>query len=825
MIPRIRDIAVGLALILALAAGAAPGRGVGTEAPPKDPAARKALEKKLIATISGDAEFIDKHKACRRLRTVGSPACVPALAKLLDDEKLSHMARYALEPMSCPEAGRALRDALASTTGARRIGVIASVGFRRDGKATAALVKLLAADEATASAAAAALGRIADADALAALKDLRAPAEGALAAAAARASLTAAQRLIAAGELDAAAGIYTDLGSANQPDHIRRGAFVGLLAAEPDKAPARVVEALGSDDATLRAVAIDRIASIDAPGSGKQFAGKLPALEPDVQVLLIGALAGRRDPAVRQAVTAAAGSEVPAVRTAAVRTLGTVGDASTAAVLCKAAAAGQTRQEKLAAAASLRALDADGVNEALLAHLKRAPAAERPAVMQALVERSVPDATADLLGEARAEDAGVRAAAFKALGSLAAPKDLPTLVSFLLRQDDPAARTQAERAVVLVARKVTPPAERSGAVLAALKSVKEPERKASLLRVLGGIADAAALEAVRTAAGAEDEAVRDAAVRALADWPAPAAVDALLEVIADTESTTHRVLALRGAVRLLGGGDVPAEEALASYRRLLEIAARPADKRLVLAGVAKLAHPGAAELVEPLLGDGAVGSEAELALLGIAEGLATTAPEEARALAEKLDARSRSAKVRKGAATVIDRVEKFEDYLVAWQLAGPYRGRFGGLLSKKFPPEKRAGKGVEWRKIAAGGDPEKPFMVDLAGALGEASAAAYARGFVHVGDLQPARLELGADDGSKVWLNGKQVHADGEGGAAEPGEHKISVTLRAGWNELLVKITQDKGPWEFCLRIRTPDGGGIEGLRTSAAPPASHAKR
>ena len=74
-------------------------------------------EAKLIAVLESDAGWLEKQAACRDLRLVGTVKSVPALAELLPDEKLSHMARNALEPMPYSEAGQALRDALAETLG------------------------------------------------------------------------------------------------------------------------------------------------------------------------------------------------------------------------------------------------------------------------------------------------------------------------------------------------------------------------------------------------------------------------------------------------------------------------------------------------------------------------------------------------------------------------------------------------------------------------------------------------------------------------------------------------------------------------------------
>ena len=117
---------------------------------------------RLIAILenAGATEF-EKAKACQRLAVAGDAAAVPALAALLDDPKLSHYARFALEPMPNEAAGAALRDALSELQGDLLIGVINSIGRREDTAAIDALAKLRHSDDlAIADAASAALGRI-----------------------------------------------------------------------------------------------------------------------------------------------------------------------------------------------------------------------------------------------------------------------------------------------------------------------------------------------------------------------------------------------------------------------------------------------------------------------------------------------------------------------------------------------------------------------------------------------------------------------------------------------------------------------------------------
>ena len=198
--------------------------------------ARKDLETKLADVLTGDAPRGAKDFICRQLSLIGSANCVPALATLLPDEKLSHMGRYALERMPCPEAVAAMRDALPKVKGMLKVGVINSLGVRRDAASTAALVALLAdSDQEVVAAAAAALGAIGTTDAAKALGDFQKKAPEKLRLAAADACLTCAEQLLADGKKAEAIAVYKSLAGPEQPKHVRLAATRGLLAAAAKK--------------------------------------------------------------------------------------------------------------------------------------------------------------------------------------------------------------------------------------------------------------------------------------------------------------------------------------------------------------------------------------------------------------------------------------------------------------------------------------------------------------------------------------------------------------------------------------------------------------
>lgn len=192
--------------------------------------ASKDIEQRLVAALHGELSRDAQEWICRKLATTGTAVAVPRLAVLVIDKDLSHMARFALERIPAPEAAQALREALPRVSGNVKIGVISSLGARRDATAVTALNALLKdADPAIVRAAALALGSIGNAESAAALQaGLKASAGSPLALV--DALLTCAETLLAGSKHAEASAIYKSFAQESQPRLVRLAATRGLLA-------------------------------------------------------------------------------------------------------------------------------------------------------------------------------------------------------------------------------------------------------------------------------------------------------------------------------------------------------------------------------------------------------------------------------------------------------------------------------------------------------------------------------------------------------------------------------------------------------------------
>ncbi len=804
-----------LALCLAGLTLAAPTQGADT------PAASDTKARQALSVLQSDAPPEEKALACKNLAVFGGPEAVSALAPLLADERLSAWARIPLEVMPGPAADDALRDAMGRLYGNLLVGVINSIAVRGDTKAVDGLAgRLKDPNVDVASAAAVALGRIGGPTALGALEASLATAPEGVRSGVAEGLILSAERAAAHSQADEAVRLYDAVRQAKVPPQRALEATRGAILARQAGGLPLLLETLRSPDRDTFDIGLRTARELPGQAVTEALAAELDRTPPERQGQVLLALTDRGDAAVQPAVFRAVQKGSKSLRLVALGVLERQGNVASLPVLLEAAGDDDSAVSK-AAKAALGRLPGKEVDTALLARLPQSSGSARRVITELAGQRRIAAAVPEFLKAANDTDPELRRAGIEALGETVAVADLGKLADLLAKAPSEDDVADVEAALDTACTRLTDKPACATTLLARLPSSPAPARCA-LLRVLGTVGTPEALTAVRGSLGHTDASVRDAAFRVLADWPSSAALSPLMDVIRTTSQDTQRTLAMRGAVRLLGIGDQPPGQSVKTYGELLALARRVDDRKLVLSGIGALPDPAALKLVEPLLAEESVRKEAESALLSIAGALAGSAPAEAKAVASRLQSESKDASLRDRAKKLLQSMDKFEDYLITWQFAGAYtlgNGESGSIFAKEFPPEK-GDTTVTWRPLAAGTQPDRPWMLDLlATRTGEARCAGYARTWVYSSVAQPARVEFGTDDGHKLWCNGEPIAQADRGGAAVPGEFQSIVSLRQGWNALLLKVVQDTGPWEFCLRLRTSTGAKLEGLRVQALPP------
>jgi HEAT repeat protein len=431
------------------------------------------------------------------------------------------------------------------------------------------------------------------------------------------------------------------------------GGTVALAAEAPSQDVINmVIDALKSKDPQMQSGAIAIVRDIPGPEVTKALVQELPKLPPTGQVQLLAALGDRGDASALPAVTEAGKAQDESVRIAALRAIGQLGGVAEIGLLAERAAATRGAEQK-AAREGLYRLRGSEVDAAILKTLPAAQAGLKAELVDAIGERNIGGAMETLLKTAKDEDRRVRLQSFRVLRIVARRQDLPALVNLLLETKNEPDRGEAEKMVAAVARSTQDKTHQAAAVQAVLPNVKDVPDRACLLRVLGRIGDANSLPTLRTALVSREAEIQDAAIRALSDWPTAEPVPDLLKVAQTSTNQVHKVLALRGFVRLLGlASDRTAEQTVDLYKKAMDLASDATERKRVLAGLAGTKTLAALDMAAAYLDDVALHLEAESAIVRIAPAVAAANPQRVKEVLQKVIQGTKSETIRERAQQI-----------------------------------------------------------------------------------------------------------------------------------------------------------------------------
>ncbi len=621
-----------------------------------DEKTRADLEARLITVLQGDATDLAKDYACRQLVLVGSEASLPVLAASLPSERMSYMARFALEGIGCPAAKTTLRDMLGKTEGQRKVGVVISLGRLADAEAVPAIAALLAEeDKQLREVCLVALGRIGNVPAAEAIQAFAGKVPGDLQDVVVDAQLDAVESLCEQGEDKAAAAICESLMSA-ESERVRAAAFRGLIAAKPAESLAMIVAGLAAEEPWKRAVAADCVVGLDKPDEIQTIGAAIAGLPAAGKIAAFVSLKRRCHPAIREAALKALDQSDVEVRTAALAAMirsATPEDVPTLAAIVTGTEDAQVRD---AAFETLRLTPVDGVNQALVAWMDEAKDLP-PVVVQCALSRRSPDFVPALLKAAGASNAATRLEAFKALEIMASEKDAGPLVALLGKATPGEERDAAGRAVWLSCQKIADPAQRSAPLLAAMEK-GDANAQCAILPTLARMGGPEALPAVRKAMESDNQAVRDAGYRALANWPDASVADELLEIAKTGDVESYRIWSLRAYARVVA---LPSERQPQKTFEMLEgamkLATRKEDKELFVSRFEAVRVPDALKLLLSFVDDAKLKKAAVPAVFELAKGLSQSHPDQAAAALKKIQPLTKDAALQQQIPKVLRDIE------------------------------------------------------------------------------------------------------------------------------------------------------------------------
>ncbi len=580
------------------------------------PISKISSESELIAILKSDAPGGDKALACKRLAVYGSEVAAPELGKLLTDEKLASWARIALEAIPGKASDEALRSAAGSLKGRLLVGVINSLGIRRDQEAVTMLIgELKSSDVEVASAAAVALGSIGGETASTELAKAIDSSTDVVRSAVAEGCILSAEQFMSQSNSKRATELYDLVRKAALPTQRIVEATRGAILARGDDGIPLLLEQLRSSEKPLFDVGLWSARELPGKKVVTALLDELKQADPEKAALIVQALADRKGTLDLPTIIQVAASGPRDVRIAAMSAISRVGDASCVEPLLKFALE-KDADLLLPAKQALKEIQDE---EARTEILKRLPTATGD-LQQLLIEvvglRRI-EATDELVKALESPSAPIRKAALESLGSTLPQKDLAILIKQAVSPKN-ADDTAIARLALKTAAVRMPDREACATVVAEAMKNAPTETKVMLLEVLGSVTGAKALEALNAAGRDADPQLKDIATKILGDWLTIDAAPVLIDLASNGPADKYQVRAMRGYIRMARQFVISDKDRVAMCTKALEIAKQPAERKLTTEIFARYPSMGMLKLAIETTKDPELKSEATKAAQTIA---------------------------------------------------------------------------------------------------------------------------------------------------------------------------------------------------------------
>ncbi len=604
-----------------------------------------AIEAKLIAVVaSKNATQAGKAVGCRFLQQIGTEKCIAAVSGLLVDEVLSDYAGLVLERLKCAAADKALREALDKAPDKAKVGILGSLGERRDEGAVKAATKLATSgNPAVATAAIRALGKIGGGDAAQSLSSMK-PAKQ-LVPVQMRAMAACARSVSG---LEAVMLCRKILSGPSGPWQV--AAIGELTNADARRASYLIGGAMKGDDLKLRRGVLQVIGETKGRALTEGMVGLLDELEGEGRAQLIGALGARGDESAMGGIARYLVSEDVVVRNAAIKAVGKLGDAGAVKPLLAAANVAESEKAAIQAIVSMRD---DGVDGVLVDSL--GVTIIREAAIKACIARGCTEAVGDLFKLMEDKDSDVRKDAWVGLAALADGEDIKSVMAIVVEVKDAKELAVAGVAIKEIYSRAQDRGKCFQVVADSYKAASKP-LKLIILDLGAVVGDSTALKLEKSALDSGDSELYGRALRALAKWPNKSAADDLLEQAKSASEMIDRIVALRGYMRIasMDKAGLSGAERVKMLRTAMGLSQRIEEKKAVISGLQSVKSLESLEMLKKYINDPALGAEAQMSAANLIWELRKRHPAEAAALAAQLANSKNKAVADKAKRTLAD---------------------------------------------------------------------------------------------------------------------------------------------------------------------------
>ncbi|HZH73159.1 MAG TPA: family 16 glycoside hydrolase [Mariniphaga sp.] len=548
--------------------------------------ARQVVENGLIEALKSHDDPEVKTFLMNQLNLAGQEKAVEAVKGYLIDKDLVEPAAQTLVAIGSPEAEKILVEALSSASDAEAITLVQAVGKFKSEAALGKITSLAgSSDSNMRKVALAAIAEIGHPDSYKLLqnaaKDVKFNYEPTHAA---EAFIAYTDRLAEREEAKLAKKGLKTIIKDNQSDDKLHNQIAALKVYAKNyeyEAMPLLLKAIDNSNKEFRNAILNIAGNMGSAEVTRQWVNKAGSVPQETKAEIINMLGRRGDKRAAAFVIASLNEPDAFVREEAIAALVKLQEADAVPVLLNHIANGNDLE---ASKNALNQLLSQKHLTPVAEKMKQSSGAVKAALIDVIGAKAGNEYFNDILAATNSSNNEERTAAFKALKTISNSDNLDALIKLLLEAEEEKEISEVQEAIVAAAKGVESESTERGKLLQALKRTNKKERIVALLPEIGG---EVALNTVTEYFNNSTGTLKETAFEALTSWKDYDAAASLYEV-AESSQGEYRTKAFSNFVRMVRAANLPDDQKLLQYRKIMPFASGAKDEVLVINAVGNL---------------------------------------------------------------------------------------------------------------------------------------------------------------------------------------------------------------------------------------------
>jgi HEAT repeat protein len=384
-----------------------------------------------------------------------------------------------------------------------------------------------------------------------------------------------------------------------------------------EKSIDRLMDLVDAEDKNVRAAVLQLTKQLQGAEVISNLLQKLKEADSDIKSEIIFILADRDEDEAYAAIISALQDQEKSVRLAAIPAAAKSGGNKSVPELLELLAESEDSEEHKSIKEALMRLSSEDMIETVVDSIAAMPARAKITSLEILTERRAEEHRQIIWDQLNHDSLAVRVAALEALKYFADAAGYDKILSHLLQCSEPVEKKAAQNLAVSIASKMDDIQQQIDPV-SNYNKLADIEDKEYLFNILQRIGGKQGLQIILDAIESNNSEITDKAIRTLTNWPDRTAIEPLFQLAGGDFELAYKILAIRGVLRILREQEFDVQRKVDIYARLMSIAERIEEKKLILAGMATIKLPKTLKYIAQYINDNELGGDATQSILAMA---------------------------------------------------------------------------------------------------------------------------------------------------------------------------------------------------------------